>query len=111
MSTCEITGNILLGSGNPLDGAYIYAVPYDSPAVISGTESALSAEPIVVLSSSTGAFTIELMQNVRFTIIIPEIGFKKTIVVPELSTAVLWGLSDIFVTGESGTGDSGDNDW
>jgi len=102
MATCTLNGYLLIGSSTGLSGAYVHAVPYDSPAVIIGTGKVVSPDKVTVLTSSSGYFELDLIQNVRFTITIPELGLRKTILVPESSGPIaVWGLTDIYTTGAS----------
>jgi hypothetical protein len=98
--TCSIIGKIVSGDGEAMEGVGIYATPFDSPSIVSSTGYALSPSGVSIITSSTGEFELILIRNVRFTIHIPEIGLKETILVPDLSSASIWGLTDIFATGE-----------
>jgi hypothetical protein len=99
-SICYITGTIVSGDGEGMEGVSISATPFDSPALISGTGIALAPSVVSIVTTSTGSFELSLLRNVRFTVHIPEIGFKETILVPALESISLWGLTDIFATGE-----------
>lgn len=100
MATCLLNGYILEGSSTGLEGVYVHATPFDSPAVIQGTGQVVSPDNITILTSSTGYFELELIRGVRFTVHIPELGFRKTISVPDAAGPVaLWGLTDIYSTG------------
>lgn len=111
MATCTLTGRIITGGEIPVVGAYVHAIPYNSPAVIQNTDDAVTPEAVTVLTTSTGEFELELMRNVKFTVTIPELGFRKTITVPnEAGPIVLWGLTDIFVGGDPTPVDGGGED-
>jgi len=106
MATCILTGTIITGGYTYLDGISIHAIPYDSPALLSGTERIVAPDSITVITTSTGEFELELLQNFKFTISIPEIGFRKTILVPiEAGPISIWSLTDVFVSGEVIPGD------
>lgn len=111
MATCTLTGKLLFGDDTPYAGAHIYAIPYDSPAIIQGTDEVIAAQPVSTMSTSTGEFILDLIKNVRFTINIPAVGFKKTIIVPDQTTEVLWNLTDIFETGDPTPNDTGEDNW
>ncbi len=112
MATCTLNGYIIMGSSTGLQGVYVHAVPYDTPSIIEGTDKAISPENVSVLTSSTGYFELELIRNVKFTITIPEIGMRKTIVVPDNAGPVsVWSLTDIYTTGEPDPVDPGADDW
>lgn len=111
MATCTLTGTILLGDETPYEGAYIHAIPYETPSRIQSTENVIVPQPITRITTSTGEFSIDLVRNVRFTIKIPAIGFNKTIRVPDQATEVLWSLTDIFVSGDTTPTDEGEDDW
>ena len=102
MATCLLTGTIITGSYEGLEAISIHAIPYDSPAVLSGTERIISPKSVTVVTTSTGEFELELLQNFKFTVSIPEIGFRKTIIVPiEDGPISLWSLTDVFVGGDT----------
>lgn len=111
MAICIITGTILLGDETPYKGAYVHAIPYETPSKIQGTDSVIVPQPITTITTSTGEFYIDLVRNVRFTIKIPAIGFNKTIKVPDKATEVLWNLTDIFISGDTTPTDEGEDDW
>ena len=111
MATCTLTGKLLFGNEAPYEGAHVYAVPYDSPAIIQGTDEVLAAQPVSTMSTSTGDFILDLIRNVRFTVNIPAIGFKKTIMVPDQTTEILWSLTDIFESGDPTPADIGEDDF
>ena len=110
MATCKLTGSIVDGTSTGLYGVNIYATPYDSPALIQGTDNAISPGSITVLTTSTGEFELDLLRNVKFTITITEIGFRKTIIVPNSETDSLFALTDIFISGVD-PNDQNDVDW
>jgi len=112
MATCNIQGKILIGSEEAVVGAVVHAVPYDSPAIIQNTDTVISPEPVTTMTTSTGEFELDLIRNVKFTITIPEVGFRKTIVVPnEAGPIELWGLTDIFVSGDPTPTDNNEDGW
>ena len=111
MATCTLTGKLLFGDDTPYEGAHIYAIPYDTPSVIQGTNEMIVPQPVSTMTTSTGDFTIDLIRNVRFTINIPALGFKKTIVVPDQSTEILSSLTDIFESGDPTPTDTGEDGW
>lgn len=111
MATCKIVGILITGEGVGAQGTYIYASCSDSPAIIQGTSTGIVPESLFKLTTSTGTFEMDLVRNVNFTIHIPEMGFKKTIRVPnEAGPINLWSLSDVYVTGDPTPEDAGD-DW
>jgi len=112
MAKCQIVGVIKDGSEDPTAGVYVTAVCYDSPAIIQGTSTGLSPTPITEVTSSTGKFILELIRNVKYTVRIPEMGFVKTVTVPNSAGPVdLWALTDVFVSGDVTPADSGEDNW
>ena len=111
MATCTLTGRLLFGDGTPYESAHIYAIPYDTPSIIQGTGEVIVPQPVSTMSTSTGDFILDLIRNVRFTINIPAIGFKKTIVVPDQTTEILWSLTDVFESGDPTPTDTGEDEW
>lgn len=111
MATCTLTGYIILGTSTGMSGVNIHAVPYETPAVVQGTSNAISPTPITVLTTSTGYFELELLRNVKFTVTIPEIGFRKTVLVPNVATNSLFALTDILISGDPTPTDQDDVNW
>ena len=111
MANCILTGTIVLGNDEAVPYAYIHATPYDSPALLQGTDKVVSPEVVTTVTTSTGEFELELVRNMNFTVNIPLIGFKKTIRVPDSATASLWSLSDIFVSGDPTPTDNNEDNW
>jgi len=111
MATCNIVGKLINGSGEEVDGIFVHAVCADSPAIIQNTSTGIIPENIRELTTSTGIFELTLVRNVNYIVHIPEMGFKKTILVPDEAGPVnLWGLTDILVSGDPTPTDTGD-DW
>lgn len=97
MATCKIYGTIQHGDGNVAEGLLIYAVPVAIPTIV-GT-SAVSPYPVETISTSTGYFEMELLQEVEFRIIINAIGFKQVIKIPVADEYLLWSLTAVQSTG------------
>ena len=111
MATCTIVGKLVDGEGNELEGVFVHAICADSPAIIQNTSTGIIPETVTLLTTSTGTFELELLRNVNFTIHVPEMGFKRTIRVPnEAGPVNLWGLTDIFVSGDVTPEDGGAED-
>lgn len=107
---CRIYGYLVDASEAAIEDAYVHAVVFISPTVLSDGVSVISPETITSTTTSTGLFTLDLAQGIRFTITIPDIGFRKTIKVPdEIGPVTLWSLTDVHVSDDTG-GDAGE-DW
>lgn len=101
LSLCRIYGYIVNGKKEGIEGVTVSAVPYDSPTLIEGTNSVVSPETIEVITISTGEFVTDLIRNVKYTINISEIGFRKTVLIPnETGPVILWSLTDVFVSSD-----------
>jgi hypothetical protein len=103
LDLCRLYGYIVNGSYEPIEGVSICAVPYDSPTIIetSTAMTVVSPETVEAITTSTGEFAIDLLRNVKFTVSIPEIGFRETIIVPnETGPVTLWSLTDLFISGD-----------
>lgn len=101
MATCKVYGTIQSGDGNPTVGVYIHATPTTIPTIVGGV--ALSSYYIDTISSSTGYFELNLLQEVEFCVIINTLGFKEVIKVPAQDEVILWTLTSIQETGGTGT--------
>jgi len=93
---CAITGSLVDGSLNPILGAAIYASPVVDSNIIYNTSTGyykgLVSFPVRALSDVTGVFSINLVKNALFRIVIRYIGFDEVVLVPTTDTAVLWSL-------------------
>lgn len=103
MNLCNITGRIVDSQGEGIDGVIVSAMPTNTPSIISGTSSAISPLPIDVVTTSSGYFSISLIQNIEYTITIFELGYNQTVVIPAEDAVVLWDLSTVDVTGDDGS--------
>jgi hypothetical protein len=110
MDTCIITGTLSYSNGDPLIGARIYAIPENSPAVVTTSSGAISIFPIYEVTSTGGTFEITLVQNISFNITIKEIGLITTITVPAQDTANLFSLISATEQGDPTPTDSGGED-
>jgi len=105
---CRLYGYLVDGSESAIEDAYVHAVVYESPTVLEDNVSVISPETITATTSSTGLFTLDLVQGVKFTITIPDIGYRRTISVPtEIGPTSLWSLSGVTVS----VTDEDDNPW
>jgi hypothetical protein len=101
MALCKVYGTIQSGDGNPTVGVYIHAIPTTIPTIVGGV--ALSSYTIDTISTSTGYFELNLLQDVDFCVIINTLGFKEVVKVPAQAEVVLWTLTSIQETGGTGT--------
>ncbi len=101
MALCQITGKVVDGSEVGIEGANIHAVPFDTPAIIAGTDKGISPDAKTVATSSTGLFEIDLIRLVKYTITIPIMGYRETVAIPdEAGPVTLWTLSAVIITAE-----------
>jgi len=111
MATCKIVGKLVTGGDVDASGVLIYSTCSDYPAIIQDTSTGIIPEVIKELTTSTGTFELDLIRNVNFTIHIPEMGFKKTVRIPNNAGPInLWSLTDVYITGDPDPSDEGD-DW
>lgn len=101
MATCKVYGTIQGGDGTPTEGIIVHAIPTTIPTIVGGV--ALSGFIVETVTSSTGYFELNLLQNVDFCVIINTLGFKEVIKVPVATEVVLWTLTSIQETGGTGT--------
>jgi hypothetical protein len=100
MDQCLIYGYIVDSNGTPREGVLVTAFPASIPAVISGTEYAIYPREVEALTTSTGYFELDLIQNVDFYVHITAIGFREKIRIPASASASLWPLSAAYTTGD-----------
>ena len=112
MNMCLVTGYLYDGSGQPMVGTLVTAFPDKAPFFASSTGQIISRSLIEAITSSTGYFSINLIQSVEYCINIKEIGYKEAYRVPAASTAILFTsvaeyiseTSDIIPVGATSTG-------
>lgn len=107
MDLCKVYGYIQSGDGNPTVGIMIHAIPTATPTIVGG--NALSSFTIEAITTSSGYFELNLLQNVEFLIIINTLGFREVILVPIQDEVVLWTLTSVQETGNTSTGSP--TDW
>jgi hypothetical protein len=105
MNLCSITGRVVDSQGEGIDGVFVSATPSTYPAIIAGTSSAISPIPIETLTTSSGYFSINLIQGMEYTITVFELGYNQKILIPEQDTEVLWNLSSVDVSGDDNSTD------
>lgn len=99
MTTCAITGTLLYSDGTPVETALIYAVPAVSPSMTSSGYGVIPY-PIQTWTSSSGYFSMDLIQNIEFVVTINTLGFRQKIKVPELTSCGLFSLSSLPINNE-----------
>jgi hypothetical protein len=104
MATCIITGTIINNSGTPVEGVLVSVIPAEIPAIITGTTQAIVQSTTIAETTSTGDFSITLIQGVTYNVIIKAIGYEQRIKVPTATSAVLWTLAPITETGNDSGG-------
>jgi len=98
MNLCSITGRVIDSQGEGIDGVQVSASPSKYPAILAGTSSAISPIPIDTITTSSGYFSINLIQGMEYTVNIFELGYNQKVIIPAKDTEVLWNLSSVDVT-------------
>ena len=107
MSTCKIFGYIDDGAGEPVEGLLVQFIPQEPVAVFSSTGRAIHTTVLSCLTSSTGYFEKDLLQNTNFVVIIKSLGVRQVMRVPAKTEQNLFGLTATEVVGEDYGGDDG----
>lgn len=89
--TCLISANLNGPDGKPLQNAVLNASLLAGPTVQFGY--GISDEPLSELSDANGVVTIELVRLAVYEIIIPRIGYRRTLTVPNQTSASLFELA------------------
>ena len=89
MSVCTITGTLKRPDDLPFEGAVLYFVVANIPAV-SSTGYGISPLPVQTITTSSGYFSIDLMRNTDFVVTIPLLGFRQKVRIPDAPTINLF---------------------
>ena len=90
LSTCIVKDHLLNLSGVPLQNAGVSARLLALPAIISGV--GVDNQIVATKTDANGFFQLTLIQGSTVDIIIPEIGYRRTIVVPATTSANLFEI-------------------
>lgn len=112
MANCILTGTLTYLDGSPIIGGILYVSPVDAPLFVTsstGEVQGLSHLPTSFTTNENGYFSISLLQNATFKIIIKDIGLRENIKVPAVPTASLFSLlsGDVPVSPTTSTGSEG----
>lgn len=111
MAICTVTGKVVNGIEAPIAGAKVYALPAVTETTMADGRL-VAQSPTYVVTTSTGDFSLPLVQGMQVNIIIRETGLYETITVPTVSTATLPSLLGISDTEDAGTTPTtGETNW
>ena len=94
MNTCNVTGSLQFMSGDPVPGSFIYiSTPLNPLFIITSTSAVgISFQPQMYVTEDDGSFSMPLLCNGTFKVIIKDIGLRATFIVPNQDTADLFSL-------------------
>jgi hypothetical protein len=94
LDTNILTGNVIDGSGNPVQGASVSARVLSAPT-INVTSPEIGGVTTSIVSAQTdaaGFFALEVLQTAQVDISIPKINYRRTLTVPSNSTDNLFTI-------------------
>ena len=94
MNICNVTGSLKFMSGDPVPGSFIYvSTPLNPLFIVNGSSaSGVSFQPQTYITADDGTFSMLLLCNATFKIIIKDIGLRAAFTVPNQDTADLFSL-------------------
>jgi len=96
-----------------MEGIKIQFIPAALPAVNSSTGKGIHPIAISCATSSTGYFSVDLIINTDFVVIINSFGLKEKIRIPDEVSKNLFELTGAYVSGDPTPTDPGgtENNW
>lgn len=91
LQTCDIEDHVVDPQGNALENVTVSARILASPFVLSG--AGLSSDLITAKTDSNGFFTLTVVRGTTLDVIIPAIGYRRTIVVPDQAEVNLFSIA------------------
>lgn len=104
---CNVYGNLIDGTGSPVRNAKITFTVDTIPAIENSTYSGIVPESVFCLTTSTGAFAINLVRLFIYRVNIKAMGYSERIQVPDAASTTLWALTTIPVVADPTPGDPG----
>jgi hypothetical protein len=111
MSTCTVSGSIINGSEEPVEGVLIQFILAAIPAVSSSLGMGVYQSPLECITTSTGYFEIELIRDTDFVVIISALGIKEKIHIPDEATKNLFELTGFVVVDPIQTSTGNEDNW
>jgi hypothetical protein len=87
---CSIRGNVVDGQKHGIENVSVSARMLAPPTLL-GT-AGVSTDPTVVVTDVNGYFEFEFLRLATIDVIIPEISYRRTLVVPDADTADLFTI-------------------
>jgi len=110
MTTCKVYGYIVTGQDEPVEGNLIQFIPASLPTVNAVTGKAICSIPVECITTSSGYFEADLMINTDFMAIIPAMGIKAILRVPEETEKKLFELIGTYESGDPSPVDPGNTE-
>lgn len=91
LQTCDIEDHVVDTQGNALENITVSARILAPPQVQSG--AGVAAEIVTAQTDSNGFFRLTLLRSVTADVIIPDIGYRRTILVPDAAQVNLFSIT------------------
>tara|TARA_Y100001963_G_scaffold133825_1_gene193823 strand:- start:3622 stop:4251 length:630 start_codon:yes stop_codon:yes gene_type:complete len=91
MNLCVISDHIVDPAGAALENVGISARVLSVPKILTG--AAITTKIVQAFTDSAGYFSLSLIQGVTADVIIPEVGYRRTLIVPSTATANLFSIA------------------
>ena len=88
---CRIEDYVVGPQGTPLENVSVSARILGPPVVIGGAVA--STDIITTTTDANGFFSFELIRNMTIDVIIPIVGYRRTLVVPDVAQANLFSIT------------------
>lgn len=91
LQVCKLTDFVVNAQGQGLENVTVAARILSSPLVVTG--AAVSTDPIVAVTDENGYFSLDIIRNAVIDVIIPVISYRRTVTVPDASSASLFSIA------------------
>jgi len=89
--TCALEDHVIDAQGAPMQNVTVSARILSPPYVVSG--AGVSTDVVTTTTDSNGFFSLPVLRGATADVIIPEITYRRTIVVPSAATAELFSIT------------------
>jgi len=91
LQLCALEDHVVDAQGQPLENITVAARILAPPYVVSG--AAVSTDVVTTTTNSDGFFSISMLRSATVDIMIPELTYRRTIVVPNQAQADLFSIA------------------
>jgi hypothetical protein len=91
MNLCTISDHVIDPAGVAMENVGISARVLSVPKILSG--AGVATQIVQAFTDSSGYFSFSLIQGITADVIIPEVGYRRSVLVPSTATANLFSIA------------------